>query len=211
MVEGSDGSGKATQSGLLLERLKREGFDAVLVSFPRYDSFFGKLVKQYLKGAFGKKEDMPIELCALLYSIDRFEFKPELERMLSSGKIVVCNRYSESNFGHQTAKIESPKERERFLEWIVGVESRLPVPDLRFFLDMPVLASRKLMKSRKETDIHESDSDYLEKTRQVYLDIVKSGKNWVHVKCAEPVGNDWKIKSREEIHEIVWKHAREKL
>jgi len=36
VFEGTDGSGKATQSKLLFERLQREGVDCRKLNFPRY-------------------------------------------------------------------------------------------------------------------------------------------------------------------------------
>ena len=52
-VEGLDGSGKGTQSRLLLESLREKGVPARLVSFPDYDHPSSALVKMYLAGEFG--------------------------------------------------------------------------------------------------------------------------------------------------------------
>lgn len=212
VLEGIDGSGKATQSGLLAGRLKKEGFSVEMVSFPRYESFFGKLVGNYLRGEFGSKESISPELSALLYSLDRFEFKPEMEKLLKEGKIVVCDRYSASNFAHQAAKFSSAVERKCFLDWIVGVESRLPEPFVTFFLDMPVPAAKKLLLSRqsskhknaKELDVHEQDFSYLEETRKVYLGLAEKF-GWVVIECAVQSGREWSILPKEKVHSLVWK------
>ena len=55
IIEGGDGSGKATQTALLKERLEREGYNVRTVSFPNYDSPAAMPVKMYLAGDFGKK------------------------------------------------------------------------------------------------------------------------------------------------------------
>jgi dTMP kinase len=214
VIEGGDGTGKQTQAKLLLERLQKEGFCAAGVSFPRYNSFFGKIVKDYLKGHFGTKEQAPIELVSLLYSLDRFEFKPELEKLLHEEKIVVCDRYSESNFAHQGAKIRDEEKRKVFLEWIKKVESRLPQARVKFFLDMPAEAFKKLLQERHESfasDIHESDPEYLEKTRQIYLELVEQGENWEKISCAEKLQGEWKLKPRQQIHENIWQKLKPKL
>ncbi len=212
VIEGTDGCGKATQSGFLLKSLKKHGQNAVLVSFPRYNSFFGKLVKQYLAGKFGGKEKAPLELTALLFTLDRYAFKPELEKMLAKEKTVVCNRYSYSNFAHITARIKSPSSRKKFLAWIKTVESRLPAPDLKILLDMPVWATGKLLrhrakKKKEKADLHERDAAYLEATRKVYLQIAKSEKNWVRIKCAK----GRKILFPSEISRIIWEKAKSKI
>ena len=51
VFEGTDGSGKATQSKLLFERLQREGVDCRKLNFPRYGEKSAALVELYLGGA----------------------------------------------------------------------------------------------------------------------------------------------------------------
>lgn len=198
VIEGTDASGKNTQAQLLVENLKKRGLDAVLVSFPRYGAFFGKLVKKYLSGEFGSLDEVKPEFAALLYSLDRYDALPWLEEQLSAGKTVVCDRYFASNVAHQGAKF-SGKEQGEFIEWVSAVESRLPKPTLTIFLDLPVFVSSKLMQSRqREKDIHELDLPYLEATRKVYL-ILSKEDNWFKVDCQEGEG----IKPREEISKVI--------
>jgi dTMP kinase len=206
VIEGVDSSGKHTQAKLLLKRLKKEGKKAVLVSFPRYSTFFGKLVKKYLKGDFGALKKVRPELASLLYSLDRFDAMPWLEEQLSSGKIVVCDRYTASNIAHQASKFKG-KKRKEFISWVQGVESRLPKPDATIFLDLPVSVSAKLMSKRKrKKDIHELDLPYLRETRKVYLSLSKRPA-WSKIECQKGLG----IKSREEIHKLLWKKAKKCL
>jgi len=205
VIEGADATGKTTQVKLLVEALKKEGKQAVSLSFPRYETFFGGLVKKYLKGEFGKLHEVKPEVAALLYSLDRFDAMPLIEDSLKKGKFVVCDRYIASNIAHQASKFPS-KKRGEFISWLETVESRLPKPSLTIFLDLPVPVSAKLMQGRpQEKDIHELDLDYLEATRQVFLSLSKK-PNWARIDCAEKNG----AKSREAIHEIVWQKV-EKL
>ena len=53
VIEGSDGSGKATQTKLLYEALTAQGKKVKMVSYPCYESDSSALVKMYLQGAFG--------------------------------------------------------------------------------------------------------------------------------------------------------------
>ena len=198
VIEGADASGKHTQAQLLVENLKKQGLDVVSISFPRYETFFGKLVTKYLKGEFGSLKEVKPELAALLYSLDRYDALSWLEEQLAQEKTVVCDRYFASNIAHQGAKFEG-KEQQEFLKWVEVVESRLPKPTLTIFLDLPVSVSSKLMHSRsREKDIHELDLDYLEATRQVYL-LLSEKDNWFRVKCQDGEG----IKSRDEISKII--------
>lgn len=205
-IEGCDSSGKHTQAKMLLERLKKEGKPCVLVSFPRYETFFGQLVAKYLSGEFGSLKEVKPEFAALLYSLDRYNAMPFLEQQLQEGKLVVCDRYIASNIAHQASKFEAGQQ-EQFIEWLQAVESRLPQPEATVFLDLPVETSIKLMQSRsREKDLHEVNKPYLEATRQVYLGLCKK-PNWIRVDCASGAG----IKPREEIHKAVWKKLQEYL
>ncbi len=198
-IEGCDSSGKHTQAKILLERLKKEGKQAILISFPRYETFFGKLVSKYLRGEFGSLEEVKPELASLLYSLDRLDAMPEIEKFIEQEKIVVCDRYIASNIAHQAAKFEGV-QRQQFIEWLEGVEGRLPKPDLTIFLDLPVNVSANLMKSRaREKDIHELDKSYLEATRQVYLKLSKQ-PGWITIDCKFETG----IRPRQEISEEIW-------
>src|ERR1700758_5893037 len=92
-LEGIDGSGKGTQLDLLVSDLAARGRTTLRISFPRYESSFGKLVARYLNGEFGSLETVAPHLSALLYAGDRLEAKAEIESALSRGKIVLADRY----------------------------------------------------------------------------------------------------------------------
>jgi len=199
-IEGADCSGKHTQSKMLLERLQKEGKEAVLISFPRYETFTGSLVTKYLKGEFGSLEKVKPEFAALLYSLDRYDAVGQIEQWLSEGKVIICDRYIASNVAHQAAKFKG-EQQEKFIEWVEGIESRLPQPSLTIYLDLPVSVSATLMKGRtRAKDIHELNQEYLEATRRVYL-LLCRGENWAKIDCAGAKGG---IRPKEEIHKMVW-------
>jgi len=204
-IEGSDGSGKHTQSKLLVESLQKEGSAVELFSFPRYNKVFGKLVRDYLRGKFGSPQHVPVEFASLLYSLDRYHAKPLLEKALSAGKIVVADRFTASNIAHQAAKL-SGTTRQEFIEWLNAVEAKLPKPALTIYLDVPVDVSQKLMAGRGEKDLHESNVSYLKQVRVVYLELAKQ-ENWAKIDCTK----DAKMLSIEEVHEMVWAAVKECL
>ncbi|MFA9262825.1 MAG: hypothetical protein ACEQSB_05785 [Undibacterium sp.] len=83
VLDGSDGSGKATQTRLLLARLKAEGYRTKTLDFPQYEAnFFGQLLGRSLAGEFGDFIGIDPHIGSVLYAADRFESKPTIERWL---------------------------------------------------------------------------------------------------------------------------------
>src|SRR5580693_8259282 len=120
-IEGIDGSGKRTQVALLEKGLAAKGHAVYSTGFPQYDSWFGKMVGQFLNGELGALETVDPHFTALLYAGDRFEAKPNIEAALNDGKIVLIDRYIGSNLAHQTARV-APEKRDDFRRWIEHLE-----------------------------------------------------------------------------------------
>jgi dTMP kinase len=201
--EGIDSSGKKTQASLLAQYLKKRGFDVVELSFPAYHTVFGSHVASFLRGEYGKKEEIPTEVAALLFAIDRYQFKDDIIKWLNEGKIIICNRYTQSAMAFEGTL---NRDKEEFIQWIEKVESRLPQPDVIFLLDMPTRISRNLLENRegkdylkgKDKDLFEEDLKFQEAVRQTYLDLSKRRK-WVVIECFK----NEEIKSIEELHEEI--------
>ncbi len=100
---GTDGSGKATQTQLLYDRLIKDGFEVRKVSYPNYNSESSALVKMYLRGDFGKKaDDVDAYIASTFYAADRYaSYKTEWEDFYLKGGIVLADRYTSSNMVHQ--------------------------------------------------------------------------------------------------------------
>jgi len=195
-LEGIDGSGKRTQLDLLARALEARGAEIARISFPRYDSFFGKLVARYLNGEFGPLEVVDPHFSALLYAGDRHEAKPELESALTAGRTVLADRYIASNLAHQTARV--PREhRAEFLPWLRQLEYgvyALPAEDLVIYLRLPAAEAHRLigLKSQREytslrRDLHEADVRHLEQAALVY-DELAAEPNWVRVENCDASG-----------------------
>lgn len=174
VIEGVDSSGKATQTSLLLNNLKRMNLDVESIEFPDYKSNSSALVKMYLSGEFGKNaEDVNPYTASAFFAVDRAaSYLKKWKKSLDDGKIIIADRYTTSNFIHQASKIADLKKKDEFLDWVSDFEYNrlsLPVPDITIFLDMPVKQAKMLMANRpnkidnsKTLDIHESDTKYLE-------------------------------------------------
>lgn len=178
---GSDASGKATQAQMLYERLRREGKKVMKIEFPNYDSDSSIFVRMYLDGKFGKDpKAVDPYIASPMFTLDRYcSFLDLWGEFYNAGGLVVADRYTTSNMVHQASKIADPDQRDKFLDWLWDFEYgiyKLPVPDLVVFLDVPPEASQKLLQQRsvgRKKDIHEADSEYLEKTYMNALYVAK--------------------------------------
>ncbi len=190
-VEGIDGSGKRTQVGLLTLTLKARGYSVFSIDFPQYDSWFGKMVGQFLNGDLGPLESVDPHFTALLYAGDRFEAKPKLEAALNNGQIVLADRYVGSNLAHQTARVP-PAQRSAFLEWIEHLEYDiygLPRENLILYLRVPPLEAQRLVARKSarsytssQKDLLEASLRHLEDAAEMY-DSLSRSVPWATIQC----------------------------
>lgn len=187
VFEGTDGSGKTTQSKFLVSYLRSNNIPVKYISFPRYqDSLWGAMVGRFLNGDFGKLEDVDPYFASCLYAGDRASASKLMKKWLADGYTIVCNRYIGSNIGHMAAKLKKPIERQKYIDWLEDLEygeNGIPKEDLVILLQVPVTKTRKMMKGRK-LDIHEKDQKYLEEVYRIYDDVAGRKTNWEIVDCA---------------------------
>lgn len=149
VIEGLDGSGKATSAALLEKRLTDEGKQTLKISFPDYESESSALVKMYLSGKFGDKpQDVNAYAASAFYAVDRYAgYKSSWGKKLMQGAWVIADRYTTSNAVHQASKLDG-SERDAYLDWLYDFEFEklgLPRPDCVIYLDVPPKVSQKLM------------------------------------------------------------------
>lgn len=206
-IEGTDGSGKETQSKMLYDNLFKLGYNVMLQSFPNYESESSILVKKYLNGDFGEIDTLTTKQSSVLFSVDRMITMQKYRDYLKDGGILILDRYVSSNILHQASKIENKELRYQTASWIENFEYKdlnLPRPDLTIFLDMPYEISKKLRENRKlksgtMTDIHEKDEKYLENCYNKGIEYANFA-GWSVVKCSNENG----IKSRDEIAKDIF-------
>ena len=209
-IEGIDGAGKRTQIDLLSRALSERGVAHVRMGFPRYESFFGRLVGKFLNGDFGALEHVDPHFSALLYAGDRLEAKPELQAALSAGQTVVTDRYIASNLAHQTARVAAA-QREEFLAWLRHLEYGiygLPEEDVVVYLRLPAHVAHQMVAkkeardyTRLQRDLLESSVKHLEQAAQVY-DRLAQLPNWVTVECFNESTDT--LRAPQEIHRDVF-------
>lgn len=209
-LDGTDASGKATQTALLEKRLSDDGFSVRTVSFPDYDSPSSGPLKMYLEGKLGKDpNDTSAYAASVLFAVDRFaSFRSQWRDFYEKPDgVILLNRYTTSNAVHQLSKIDDPAEKDAFLSWLFDFEYRLlgvPAPDAVIYLEMPTDISLLLLEKRCEEtgakkDIHEQDARHLYKSHAAALYACEK-YGWDRIVC----GENGKPYSVEKIHEKVY-------
>lgn len=195
-IEGLDGSGKETQTGLLREALQKKGLKVASVSFPRYGSPSAALVEDYLHGGFGEHaSNVNAYAASSFFAMDRFvSYLKEWRNAFEASDVFIADRYTTSNAIHQCSKL--PKQQwKAFVDWLLQYEHELlglPKADVVFYLRLDISSSQQLLAKRYDgdsikRDVHERDLDYLERSRQAaewccdYL-------NWIPIECVRDGG-----------------------
>lgn len=210
VIEGTDGSGKGTQTNLLIKRLKKEGYKVQLGDFPRYDEPSSYFVQQYLNGAYGSAKEVSAKKASLFYAMDRFAASFGMKEFLADGGIIICNRYVSANKGHQLGKIKGEKEREDFLAWLNNLEYDtlgIPKEDKTFLLFVPPCLNQELVDKKDarsytdlKRDIHEADKQHLIDAADAFRWVAEK-ESWEIIACVE----DKQMRSIEDIHEALYK------
>ena len=225
VIEGTDCSGKETQSKLLVERLKKDGEKVATISFPMYDTPSGRIVgacllgkpylcEEYLKESHsffpegGGEVDSLTALC--YYAADRRYNLPIIEKYLNEGYTLIADRYVTSNMAHRGGMLETKEERLKMYQKIETLEYdllELPRPDQVILLYMPYEYACLLNKERNELpDEVEKDEVYLKRGEQAYLELA----NLYHYDIINCI-KDNHIRSIEEINEDIYKLVSRKV
>lgn len=224
VIEGTDCSGKETQSKLLIEKLKQDLIDVEYIDFPNYNSPTGKIIA----GPYLGKEDVdekgnrlfykPLfsegasnvnpKVSSLYYAADRLYNMEKITKTLET-KNIILDRYSYSNMAHQGGKILDQKERGKMYKWVDELEFgllKLPHADIKIFLHMPYEYVCELKKNRQNLDQNEIDESYLKNSEKAYLEIASN----YDFKTIECVCNN-NIRTIEDISEELYHYVKSKL
>ncbi len=219
VVEGTDCSGKETQTNLLMKILENNDIPVTKFSFPNYDSPTGKIVggpylgkpdiseSWFLEGAI----DVDAKVASLYYAADRKYNLKEITKALDYGINVVLDRYSYSNMAHQGGKLENEEQRDKLYSWIEKLEFELlelPIPDIRVFLHMPYSGATILKKNRQSNllDEHERNQNHLQMAEIAYFEIAERF-NFHIIECMDKD----RIKRIDEIREELSNYVLEEI
>jgi dTMP kinase len=213
VIDGADGSGKATQTQLIAKRLRTQGFSVEIADFPQYGQKSAGMVEEYLNGRYGQVNDVGPYRASLFYAIDRYDASFKINEWLNEGKIVIANRYTSSNMAHQGAKIKNSLERKAYFQWISNLEFdllKIPKPDLTLILHVDSDISQKLIEQKttrkyiengETKDIHEKDINHLMEAEKIYSDIAVTFPNYKLIECSPKK----ELLSIESINDLIFK------
>lgn len=211
VIEGTDCSGKETQSALLSKRLNKMGKKAIHMSFPMYDTPTGKIIggpylgKQEICDSWFDETSVGVDpkIASLYYAADRKYNISKVKKYIDEGYFVIVDRYTSSNMAHQGCKVLDKDERFNVFQWIDKLEYwllDLPKADVTIFLHVPFNLSKELMKTRTNLDDNEKDDVYLQNAERTYIELSEL-YNWSRVNCSEY----GKMKSIEKINDEILK------
>ncbi len=223
VIDGADGSGKKTQTQLLVEALREKGYSVQQIDFPQRENFFGSFIYRCLEEReCGDFSAVHPKIASVLYAADRAIVGPQINTWLDEGNIVIADRYVSANQIHQGGKITNPKEREQYLEWLDQMEYgefKIPRPDRVFYLDVPHAVSVKLIEDRKKkeqgdeklkrraTDQHELSTEHQIAARESAIKML-TNITWRRIMCSD---DGETILTREMIHARVMEHCQDIL
>jgi dTMP kinase len=205
VLDGTDGAGKTTQTNMLVDTLREEGYDVEVADFPKYGSKSAGPLEEYLDGKYG---DLNPYASSVFYAVDRLDASAQLYQWLEEGKIVISNRYVTANAGHQGGKISDRLERLKFFKWLNDLEYNIfgiPKPDLNIILHVPAkVGQARTLQQNKKKDMHALNLQHLENAEKVYLEIAQLLPNTRLVECAE---GDTML-TPQDVHNQVWEYVR---
>ena len=153
--EGLDQSGKQTQAERLRDRLKEGGHKSRLVSFPDYGTSIGEEIARALQG----EREYGADVMQLLYIANRYERKPDLQRWLDGGLVLVCDRYAASSIAYGEALGLDAA-------WLADIQRFLPPPALTILLD--ITPETAVKRKSVDRDRYERDLAMQQRVRQSY-------------------------------------------
>ncbi len=193
IIEGQDGTGKATQVEKLVRKFLALNRWVKKISFPRYGYGSAKFVELYLKGEFGPPQDMDPRISSSFYTYDRFMAASVINDWLTTDT-VIADRYTASNMAHQGGKIKDPQKRREFFHWLIDLEFnelKIPRPDLTLILSVPPEISFDAAKKRaiaegRSQDGHEINFEHIESAAIVYKELTEIyPEEYILINCVE--------------------------
>lgn len=210
VIEGTDCSGKETQTSLLVKYLKEKKEKVFTMSFPNYNSPTGKIIggpflgKKYICDGFFPEGAPKVDpkVSSLYFAADRYYNLPIIQKKLDEGYTVILDRYVYSNMAHQAGKEDNKSKRQELYKFNATLEFDLlglPRADKVIFLYMPVEGAKALRTNRPEAlDQNEMDEEYLKKSQRAYLELSKLF-NYIKIDCFK----DGVVRSIEDISKDV--------
>lgn len=192
VIEGVDGSGKRTLTARLAAEITASGGRVRSLAFPRYGrSVHADLIRDVLYGRLGDLSES-VYGTALLFALDRWGAKDEIEAALDDHDVVLLDRYVSSNAAYGSARLgahfdhraaaDVDREAGEFREWLREIEFGrfgIPVPDRQLLLATEVMlageraAQRAGADADRALDRFECDTALQRRTAEVYRSLAE--------------------------------------
>lgn len=154
-----DKSGKASQTRLLTERLKADGYKVIQSEFHRYDTETGKLIMKWLK----KEIDYDQTTVEIIMTADKQAQQQWFKDLANLGyEFLILDRYTLSQVVYAKASGID-------VEWTKQLQKYMRKPDLDIVIDIPAEVSMKRKGKHGENDRYESDLELLNRVRDNYI------------------------------------------
>jgi len=196
VIDWLDGSGKGTQTKLVVTELEKQWKKVLLLDYPRYGEQSAYFVERYLNGQYGT--EVSAKKASLFYALDRLDDLHDAQNIFSNYDYIISNRYVSASMIHQAGKIEDSTERTYFLNWLAELEygiCGIPKPDKVLFLNVPPEVSQRLVEKKESRDyikdgtnkdIHEADDDHMSNAYTAALQVVEHfSDSWEAIDCCE--------------------------
>ncbi len=209
VIDWLDGSGKGTQTKLVVAELEKQGKKVLLLDYPRYGENSAYFVEKYLNGGYGK--NLSAKAASIFFALDRFDDSFNFKDSTKDFDYIISNRYVSASMMHMAGKLETSEERAEFVHWLADLEYNIfwiPKPDKVLFLDVPPEVSQKLVEGKekrdyikdwKTKDLHEADELHLINAYKAANEVIKLFPEWEKIECCK----DWDILPREIITQKI--------
>jgi dTMP kinase len=188
---GINNIGKSTQCKILIDNLKKHGYDAVYIKYPVYSiEPSGPYINSVLRGSNNKQQITEDEL-QMWYTINRYQFEPDLKQMLNEGKIIIAEDYTATGLAWGSAKGAN-------LEWLIEINKYLLKEDLAIYLK-----GKRNLQAKEYNHIHESNDELVEACQFIY-DNLAVKFDWKKVNIKPSIGE-----TADDIWETIHKFLKE--
>ncbi len=179
VLEGTDGSGKATQVKILKEHLESKGFKVLALSYPDYTYIYGKIIDDFLHFRI----NLNVEEQFFIYLVDMLKDKEKVTKALAAGDFVIMDRYMFSTLSYQCSNGFEYNRAKSFIKLM-----ELTQPSIVFYVDVPIEISMQRKQKQKsligDVDKFEKDRKLLENVKDYYEKLINEkffAQNWIRI------------------------------
>ena len=164
VFEGADGAGKSTLCRKVADELQSKGIEAVYTAEPTHEKI-GAFIRSGSAGSISQRTE------ALLFVADRNDHTEWIKRMVTEGKVVLCDRYFASTVAYQSAKLDGDSSEK---EWLISINKQfIEIPDITILLDIDPAIGMERVGIRGEEVSKFERLDFQNQVRSNYLSLAE--------------------------------------